>query len=113
VIGVFLGYLVLALYDIPMMASVFLMLLFVVLDMLLVQDVHFNIVDLALKYIKSCLEFGFEMLSVLWLSGFVAILLIIWQGNITNVGMVIFLLCIFIIPWALLELVKMYVFGKK
>ena len=113
VIGVFLGYLVLALFDIPMMASLFLMLLFVVLDMIFVQNVRFHIGDLLLKYMKSGIKFGFEMLSVLWLSGFVAVLLIIWQGNITNVGMIIFLLCIFIIPWSLLKLAESYIFDKK
>lgn len=113
VLGVFLGYLVLALFDIPMMASVFLMLLYVVLDMIFVQDVHFHIGDLLIKYLKAGLKFGFEMLSTLWLTGFVAVLLIIWQGNITNVGMAIFLICMFIIPWSLLKLAESYIFDKK
>lgn len=113
VLGVFIAYLILAWFDIPVVASFFLMVLYIVVDMIFVQDISFGVSGLLIKYLRSCLEFGVEMLAVLWLNGFVAVLLILWQGTFSGIGMAIIMICVFFIPWLLLMLAKGFIFKKN
>ena len=112
VFGVFLGYILVALYPLPWMASAFLMLLYVVVDMIFVQSSDISLWGLAFRYLKSCLKFGLEMIATLWCSGLVAVLLVFWYFGAENIGVAIFITATFAIPFLLTALFRFF-FDKK
>lgn len=108
VLGVIFGYAVAILYDIPILALLFLLLLLIVLDMIFLFGRHSYTSDLILKYVLVTLKISLEMLAVIFMTGFIAILLVIWQGNVASFGMTVFMIAIFFIPWISLLAVNRY-----
>lgn len=109
VAGVLLGGLVMfAWQDIPEIAIGFLMILLFVVDLIFVQKGRLNFGIFILKYLKYCLKLIIDCLVVIFVTGFVAVLLLIWKGEDISTGMAIFTLAIFLIPTILALALKRY-----
>lgn len=109
VAGVLLGGLVMfAWQDIPEIAIGFLMILLFVVDLIFVQKNRLNFGIFLLKYLKFCLKLIIDCLVVIFVTGFIAVLLLIWKGEDIGVGMAIFTLAIFLIPTILALALKRY-----
>ena len=111
--GVIFGSIILKVYDFPMVALGFLILLFFVIDLIFVQDISFDPLTLFIKYLLYCLKMTIELLGVVFTTGFIAVLLVIWQGNITSIGMAIFMVVIFSLPLICVALLERCVSPKK
>lgn len=109
VVGVLLGSLVMYMWqDIPELAIGFLMILLFVIDLIFVQTGHVNFGIVLLKYMKYCLKLIIDCLVVIFVTGFVAVLLLIWKGDDMSFGMAAFTLGIFLLPTILALALKRY-----
>lgn len=109
VAGVLLGGLVMfAWQDIPEIAIGFLMILLFVVDLIFVQTNRLNFGIFILKYLKFCLKLIIDCIVVIFVTGFVAVLLLIWKGEDMSVGMAIFTLAVFLVPTILALALKRY-----
>ncbi len=113
VVGTFVGYIIAALYPIPLMASAFFMLLYMVIDMIFVQEIQsFSLWGLVVKYFISSLKFSLDMIATLWASGLVAIFLILWHGGETSLLTAVIIVIAFAIPFLIVVLAKRAIFKK-
>ncbi len=109
VAGVLLGGVIMyAWQDIPEVAIGFLMILLFVVDLIFVQKNRLNFGIFLLKYMKFCLKLIIDCLVVIFVTGFIAVLLLIWKGEDIGIGMAIFTLAIFLIPTILALALKRY-----
>lgn len=108
VVGVFLGCFIVKIYDMPIMVSAFLLLLVMVIDMIFVRKPGFNLLAFIGEYLKFCLEMTLKMLAVIFMTGVIAVLLVIWQGNVDNLGMAVFMIAMFAVPWFLAAAANRY-----
>ena len=107
-IGVFCGYYVAKYFPMPIMTVAFLMLLTMVLDLIFVQKPNLNILKFFVGYLKSGIKMTVNVMSTIFMTGFVAVLLVIWQGGVTNVGMILFMIVMFALPWFIMALLDRY-----
>lgn len=109
VAGVLLGGLIMfAWQDIPELAIGFLMILLFVVDLIFVQKDRLNFGKFLLKYMKYCLKLIIDCLVVIFVTGFIAVLLLIWKGEDMGIGMAIFTLAVFLVPTVLALALKRY-----
>ena len=108
IFGVICGYCVAAIYGPNIFVLSFLFLLIVVVDMVFLFGRRAFMMDLFLKYILVCLKTSVEMLAIVFMTGFITIILVIWQGGVTSIPMVLFLIAMFAIPWFALLAVNRY-----
>lgn len=109
VAGVLLGGVVMFMWqDIPELAIGFLMILLFVVDLIFVQKDRLNFGKFILKYLKYCLKLIIDCLVVIFVTGFIAVLLLIWKGEQMSIGMAIFTLAVFLIPTILALALKRY-----
>lgn len=112
VLGVSIGYLAVGLFEIPIVVSLCLLLLLIVLDMIFVQDIKIGFATMVVRYILSTLKFSVDMLYSLWLTGAVALLLLISQGDIANMPVKMILIGCTILPLMFMGFMKVITFKK-
>lgn len=109
-IGVLLGYYVSTSYEFPILASLFLFLLLFIVDLIFVQSVSVRISSLIIKYLVFSLKMILKILTTVFMTGFFAVLLVIWQGYVADIGVIIFMVCVFAVPWFILAATERYFF---
>lgn len=108
VVGVIVGYIIFSVYDLPLFTSCFLALLYVVLDMIFVQELYWTFWDLFLKYLLSGFKLGVEMLSIVLVSCVIAMLFIMGLGVVENVWRLFGIYLLIATPWVVTVVLKSY-----
>ncbi len=107
-IGVFCGYYIAKYFPLPILTIAFLMLLTMVIDLIFVQKPNVGIISFFAGYLKSGLKMTVNVMATIFMTGFVAVLLVIWQGGVTNIAMMLFMILMFAIPWFIMALLDEY-----
>ncbi len=109
VVGVFLGALInYACQDMPWFAAGFMLLLVFVVDMIYFDGLPTNLIDILIKYLGYCLKYVILFLSIIFITGFICVLLLIWKGEQISFGIGAVTLIIFLVPLVLTLLLKKY-----
>ena len=109
VIGVILGYTVVAVYDMPIMVTAFLFLLLFVIDLIFVRVPTFSIFKLCFEYLIFAIKMTIDIVNAVFVTGFIAVLLILTQGGALDFAMTVFMIFMFVLPLVILSAAKRYI----